>query len=83
MPRNPFRGRAGTLLFLRLPGAAQQFRTVVPADYRLGPWLLCVCGELQVLEVSEIVECAGECGRWFLRTEGSVRVARWTTGGTE
>lgn len=82
-PRNPFRGKQGVVWFLRLPGAAEQFRVVVPGEYRLGPWVLCVCGELQALEVGEIVECAGGCGRWFLRTEESVRAARWTdTEGT-
>lgn len=77
VPRNPFRGQAGTVLLLRM-GLAEQFRKVVPGEYLLGPWVLCACGELQALEVGEVAECAGGCGRWFLRSEDSMRVARWT-----
>lgn len=82
-PRNPFAGKQGVVLFLRLPGAAQQFVREVPDEYRLGPWVLCVCGELQALEVGELAECAGACSRWFLRTETSVRVAKWPAPDTE
>lgn len=77
VPRNPFRGKAGTALFLRLPGAAQQFEKRVPDEYVLGGWVLCTCGELTVLDAGDIAECAGGCGRWFLRTEVGMRVARW------
>lgn len=83
VPRNPFAGKQGVVLFLQWPGAAEQFAREVPTDYRLGPWVLCMCGELVALEVGEIAECAGECGRFFLRTEASVRVARWPKGGAE
>lgn len=75
VPRNPWRGTPGLVFMLRLPGFAAQFETRVPAEYLLGPWVLCTCGELQVL--AELAECAAGCGRWFLRTEASVRVARW------
>lgn len=74
--RNPFRGKAGVVLLLGM-GLAAQFERVVPDEYRLGPWVLCVCGELQALDVGEVAECVGACGRWFLRAESSVRVARW------
>lgn len=76
-PRNPLRGSAGVLFLLRLPGFAQQFAREVPEEYRLGSWILCVCGELFTVDVGEVAECAGGCGRWFLRAESSVRVARW------
>jgi hypothetical protein len=77
IPRNPFRDTAGVVLLLRLPGFAQQFAKAVPDEYRLGPVVLCVCGELTALDVGEVAECTGGCDRWFLRTETSVRVARW------
>ncbi len=73
IPRNPFTGG----LLLRLPGLAAEFKRVAPDEYRLGPWVLCVCGDLFVVELGEVAECPGACGRWFLRTEASVRVARW------
>lgn len=77
VPRNPFAGTPGLVLALRM-GLASQFETRVPEpEYRLGPWVLCTCGELQALEYAQLVKCAGHCGRWFLRLESSVRVARW------
>lgn len=76
VPRNPFRGAAGVVLALRI-GMAAQFEKRVPEDYLLGPWVLCVCGALQAIDAGEVVECAGACGRWFLSTGESVRVARW------
>lgn len=77
--RNPWRGTPGLVLLLQLPGFAAQFETRVPEEYRLGPWVLCTCGELQVIRYAELAECPGGCGRWFLRTEESVRVAKWAT----
>lgn len=77
VPRNPWRGTPGLMLLLRLPGFAEQFKRRVPDTHRLGPWILCTCGELQALRVRELAECGGHCGRWFLRCESSVRVARW------
>jgi hypothetical protein len=75
--RNPFAGTLGVATLLRM-GMAAQFEKQVPAEYRLGPWVLCTCGELVLLpEVGAIAECPGACERWFLRTETSVRVARW------
>lgn len=76
-PRNPFSGTLGVATLLRL-GLAREFATVVPAEYRLGPWVLCTCGELSALEVGAVAECPGRCGRFFLRAESSVRVARWS-----
>lgn len=76
VPRNPFAGKAGVVLALRM-GMAAQFEKRVPEDYVLGPWVLCACGELQALEVGEVAECAGRCDRWFLSTGESVRVATW------
>jgi hypothetical protein len=76
-PRNPFSGTLGVATLLRM-GLAREFATVVPAEYRLGPWVLCTCGELSVLERPGVIaECPGLCGRFFLRAETSVRVARW------
>ena len=74
--RNPFAGKAGLVLLLRW-GLAGQFERVVPEDYVMGPCVACTCGEFLALDVGEIAECAGGCSRWFLRTEASVRVARW------
>lgn len=76
VPRNPFRSKAGVVLLLRM-GMAAKFEKRVPEDYVLGPWVLCVCGELQAVDVGEVVECVGCCDRWFLSTGESVRVARW------
>jgi hypothetical protein len=77
VPRNPFVGKAGTVLFLRLPGAAAQFEKRVPGEYVMGYAVACVCGEVAALDVGDIAECAGGCGRWFMRTENTMRVARW------
>lgn len=82
VPRNPCRGTPGFVFLLRLPGLAAQFETRVPVEYLLGPWVLCACGELQVIALHRFVECLGGCGRWFLRTQESVRVAKWKRAGT-
>jgi hypothetical protein len=81
-PRNPFAGKAGTVLLLRLPGFAAQFRRVVPAEFVVrvlasGEAVACPCGEVVPLARAEVAECPGGCSRWFLHAEGSVRVARW------
>lgn len=77
VPRNPFAGTAGLALALRL-GMARQFRKLVPEpEHRLGPWVLCRCEELFTIDRREVRECPGGCGRWYLRTEESVRWALW------
>ena len=86
IPRNPFRGKTGVLLLLRM-GMASQFERVVPESHVLRPGAVpvaadrvavaCVCGRTVVLEVGELAECPGSCERWFLRSESSVRVATW------
>lgn len=68
-------------LLLRM-GMGAQFERVVPDSHlRVLPTrelaVACPCGEFVVLEVAEVVECPGLCERWLLRTETSVRVARW------
>lgn len=81
VPRNPHRGKAGVVWLLQL-GMAAQFRAEVPASHvahvlASGPAVVCRCGSVVELEVGEVAECPGGCDRWFLRTETSVRVARW------
>ena len=76
VPRNPFRGKAGVVLALRM-GMAAQFEKRVPEEYVMGSYVMCVCGELNELERGEVAECSGRCERWFLHTGESVRVARW------
>jgi len=83
VPRNPFAGKAGVALLLRM-GLASQFERRVPDEYVMGYAVRC-CGENNVmaLDVGEIAECVGGCGRYFLRTEQSIRVARWPRDETE
>lgn len=76
IPRNPFRSKAGVVLLLRM-GLAAQFEKRVPESHVMGYAVACVCGEVAALDVGEVCECAGGCGRWFLRTETGMRVARW------
>ncbi len=81
VPRNPFRGKAGLVLALRM-GMAAQFEKHVPERFvtyvlASGVAVACTCGEVVPIDVGEVVECPGGCGRFFLRTETSVRVARW------
>lgn len=76
VPRNPFRAKAGMALLLGW-GLARQFEKRVPEEYVMGYAVACVCGEIAALDVGEIAACVGGCGRWFLRTEESMRVARW------
>lgn len=80
--RNPWRGTPGLVFLLRLPGFAAQFRHEVPAAFVVrvlaeGEAVACRCGGLVAIAYGELVECSGGCGRWFLRTEESVRVAKW------
>jgi hypothetical protein len=83
-PRNvsPAR-RARAAWLLLIPGAAREFEKRVPADHLEdeendpGGAVRCVCEARTVLKRGELAECAGGCGRWFLRTDGSVRVAKW------
>lgn len=76
LARNPFRGKTGVGLLLRM-GAAAQFAASVPSPCWTEGGVLCRCGETVPIDVGEISECAGGCGRWFLRTETMMRVARW------
>lgn len=76
IPRNVFRGSLGVGTLLRL-GMAAQFAAVVPSPCLTEDGVLCRCGHDVVVSVGEVAECGGGCGRWFLRTETSVRVARW------
>ncbi len=81
VPRNPFRGKAGLVLALRM-GMAAQFEKRVPERFvtyvlASGVAVACACGEVVPIDVGEVVECPGGCERWFLATESSVRVARW------
>lgn len=75
--RNPFRGGAGLVLLLTRFGLARQFAVEVPETHRMGPWVACTCGALVSLDRGELAECEHRCGRWFLRTESTIRVARW------
>lgn len=75
-PRNIFRGRVGVSTLLRM-GMGAQFRAHVPAPAWREGGVSCRCGEDVAIEVGEVAECPGGCGRWFLMTETSVRVARW------
>lgn len=78
VPRNPFRSKAGVVLLLRMPGFAAQWRKVVPCpEHTLGPWVLCRCEELFAIDVGEVAECPRGCGRWYLRTEESLRWVEW------
>lgn len=72
-PRNPF--GAGRLLRIA-PGLAAQFQRTVPVSHVTAEGVRCCAGVVPVA-VGEIAECPGGCGRFFLRTETSVRVARW------
>jgi hypothetical protein len=74
--------------FMRaLSGLAYRFRREVPREFVDGPEepdtglvgasVRCVCGaETGVLPVAVFVSCPGECGRVFLNTAASIRVAR-------
>lgn len=79
-------GKQGTVSLLRgLPGFSGLWEREVPSGYvwevpgRLGGVyraLGCVCGAMTALEES-VVECSGECGRFFLPLESGVRVKRF------
>lgn len=81
-PRQPFAGKGAVALLLRM-GMAAEFVTVVPDRFvvrvlAVGEAIACTCGALAPVEVGVVTECPGaECDRFFLRTESSVRVARW------
>jgi hypothetical protein len=83
LPVKPFRGASGVLRAMRLvPGLAAQFAASVPETHveQLERDVLGVrCHELVLLvAVGALEPCPGAgCGRWFLRTERGVRVARW------
>lgn len=68
-------------LFLQsVPGLAEQFKTVVPAEF----WqqmkddlaaISCPCGESPDLPPGRVVEC--QCNRFYLWTGPQVRVAKY------
>ena len=64
---------------LRIPGAAAEWRHSVPETHLKddGATVICRCGAETTLEVGDVEECAGHCGRFFLRAESSMRVAKW------
>lgn len=76
------------MLFRALPGLAEQFQVVVPDSHAhavselasrvSGHLVECVCGaETGLLPAGSIVECPGACGRWFVDTGVTVRVAKF------
>lgn len=84
-PRKLFRG---ALTLTVIPGFAALWEQVVPGEHledlgrdrhRRRIAVRCTCGhEPQEIVVGEVLVCAGDCSRWFLRTEKDVRVKRWT-----
>jgi hypothetical protein len=81
-------GERGLRTMLRsFPGFAGLWEREVPVEY-LGAvsdaqtrqeraLVACPCGVGTVVEAGLPVECAGQCGRWFLALESSVRVKRF------
>lgn len=63
------------------PEGFHGFDTPVPAGHVSGmpPAVRCAadCGAETVLALSVPMACAGECGRWFVRTRAGVRSRRF------
>jgi hypothetical protein len=64
------------------PAFAGEFHKVVPDRFLTrdgdGYLVACTCGtEAVQTAYRHVSECPGECGRYFLQTESTVRVARW------
>lgn len=84
--RRVFRGRQGTTALLTgIPGFAECWEAEVPVSHVLecpgrsgGVYraVRCTCGAMTALD-DHTVECWGECGRFFLPLESSVRVKRF------
>lgn len=73
-------------LLALVPGAAEQFTKQVPAthvvetkleDGQVEVHVTCCSGPVLLSQVGELVDCPTPCGRWFLRTEIDVRVAKY------
>jgi len=64
------------LLLRAIPGLAARFDVEVPATAIDGDTVTCTCGAATNVPAGGMAECAGRCGRHFLRSAGRVWRAR-------
>jgi hypothetical protein len=79
--REPVKACRLTALVQGLPGFAGLWTAEVPGEFVTRERKLLIvaspCGERVEIADEQIVCCPDDCGRWYLRAGGTVRVKRW------
>jgi hypothetical protein len=80
--RQPRRTNA-LMWFKAIPGFAVQFKRIVPESYFTAKpkgrcEVRCPCGTTQEFDMGDIHECEGNCGRFYLWSSRTLRVANPT-----